>query len=82
MAELADVKFLKELMKNNNLKPLHGLGQNFIVNLDVINKMVNASGINKTSAVLEIGSGIGTLTKGLAKTAKEVVTIEILTILH
>lgn len=64
-------------MKSNNLKPLHGLGQNFIVNLDVITKMVNLSGINKTSAVLEIGSGIGTLTKELAKTAKKVVTVEV-----
>ena len=64
-------------MEENNLKPLHGLGQNFIVNLDIINKIIDSSGITKTSAVLEIGSGIGTLTGELAKVAKKIVTVEV-----
>ena len=71
------MKFLKELMKSNNLKPLRGLGQNFVVNSEIITKMVNESGIKKSSSVLEIGTGIGTLTEELAKIAKKVVTIEI-----
>ena len=77
MAKLTDIKFLKKLLEDSGLRPLHGLGQNFIVNLDVISKMVIASGVNKESSVLEIGSGIGTLTKELAKISKKVVTIEI-----
>ena len=64
-------------MEENNLKLLHGLGQNFIVNLDIINKIIDSSGITKTSAVLEIGSGIGTLTGELAKVAKKIVTVEV-----
>ena len=64
-------------MEENNLKPLHGLGQNFIVNSDIINQMIDSSGITRTSSVLEIGSGIGTLTGELAKVAKKVVTVEV-----
>ena len=77
MVDLTNVKVIKSLMQKYDLNFLHGLGQNFIVNSDVVLKMINESGIHKSAVVLEIGTGIGTLTKELVNAASEVVTIEI-----
>ena len=52
-------------------------GQNFLVDLNVLEKIVSAARITKEDFVLEIGPGIGTLTQYLAKAAREVVAVEI-----
>ena len=48
-----------------NLKPKKSLGQNFLVDDNVINKITNLGNINKTSTILEIGPGSGNLTEKL-----------------
>src|SRR5699024_4666697 len=52
-------------------------GQNFIVNPGVPPKIVDAAGIDRSFGVLEIGPGIGVLTKEIAKRAGKVVAIEV-----
>ena len=74
---LTSRKVVKDIMSKCNLNFLHSLGQNFVVNSDVIKRMVCEGGVHKFASVLEIGSGIGTLTKELASVALEVVTVEI-----
>ena len=54
-----------------------GFGQNFIVNPGLPPKIVDASGVDKRYGVLEIGPGIGVLTRELAKRAAKVVSIEV-----
>ena len=53
------------------LKPIKGLGQNFIIESGVASNMVNALGMEKNDLVVEIGAGLGALTKILVKEAKK-----------
>ncbi|MDI6605318.1 MAG: 16S rRNA (adenine(1518)-N(6)/adenine(1519)-N(6))-dimethyltransferase RsmA [Thermoanaerobacteraceae bacterium] len=53
------------------------LGQNFIMDKNILAKIVDYSGVNLDDNVIEIGAGLGTLTVELAKRVKKVVTFEI-----
>ncbi|WP_418791306.1 16S rRNA (adenine(1518)-N(6)/adenine(1519)-N(6))-dimethyltransferase RsmA [Phosphitispora sp. TUW77] len=53
------------------------LGQNFLIDGNIINKIVDAASLDSEDTVLEIGAGIGALTSALAVKAGKVVTIEI-----
>ena len=48
------------------LKAKKSLGQNFLVDSNIINKIVKIGGINKNKTVMEIGAGSGNLTKAIA----------------
>ena len=52
------------------------LGQNFLINPGILNKIINASDLVKSDVVLEIGSGNGVLTEELRKKANRVIAIE------
>jgi 16S rRNA (adenine1518-N6/adenine1519-N6)-dimethyltransferase len=66
-----------ELMKKFNIKPSKGLGQNFLVDKNILGKIVDAAEIGKDDQVLEIGPGIGTMTRELADRADRVTAVEI-----
>ena len=68
-------KELHQLMAKYRFKPKKSLGQNFIVNQDVIDVLVEEADLKKTDVVLEIGAGTGFLTRELLKHCK-VVAIE------
>ena len=53
------------LLNQYNLKAKKKFGQNFLINSDIINGIIEKSGITKDDVVLEIGPGLGTLTKEL-----------------
>ena len=74
---LTDISTIKRLCGKHGFALSKNFGQNFIVNAGICPKIVDASGIDETYGVLEIGPGIGVLTKELAKCAKKVVSIEI-----
>lgn len=77
MPNLTDISTIKQLCEKHDFSLSKGFGQNFIVNAGICPKIVSAAGINEEWGVLEIGPGIGVLTKELAKCAKKVVAIEI-----
>lgn len=52
-------------------------GQNFLIDSNVLQKIVDCAGVNAWDCVLEIGPGIGTMTQYLAKSAREVIAVEI-----
>ena len=52
-------------------------GQNFLIDVHVLDKIIDAAGITKDDFALEIGPGIGTMTQYLCEHAKEVVAVEI-----
>lgn len=52
-------------------------GQNFLIDENVVNKIVREAGVTKNDFVLEIGPGIGTMTQILCENAREVVAVEI-----
>ncbi|MDN6206383.1 MAG: 16S rRNA (adenine(1518)-N(6)/adenine(1519)-N(6))-dimethyltransferase, partial [Staphylococcus simulans] len=53
------------------------LGQNFLIDVNIIHKIIEASNIDETTGVIEVGPGMGSLTEQLAKHAKKVVAFEI-----
>ena len=65
------------IMKKYNIKANKSLGQNFLINEDVVNSIVNCSNITKDDLVIEIGPGLGTLTKFLLEKAGKVICIEL-----
>ena len=74
---LTDLATVKDLCARHGFQLSKGFGQNFIVNPGVCPKMVEAAGIDRDWGALEIGPGIGVLTKELALRAGKVVSIEV-----
>ena len=68
---------VKNLLYAHGLTLRKSLGQNFLIDLNVPKKIVKLSGINADSCVLEVGPGIGALTKELCQAAKSVIAIEL-----
>src|SRR3989344_5972122 len=56
--------------------PKKSLGQNFLVNPHILDKIISAAEISKDDVILEVGPGTGNLTKKLAEKAKKVIAIE------
>jgi 16S rRNA (adenine1518-N6/adenine1519-N6)-dimethyltransferase len=52
-------------------------GQNFLVDDNIVRKIIAAAGLSSTDVVVEIGTGAGTLTRALAQEARLVITVEI-----
>ena len=75
MPELTDLSYVRALCEKYDFALSKGFGQNFIVNPGLPPKIVDASGVDKRYGVLEIGPGIGVLTRELAKRAAKVVSI-------
>lgn len=73
---LADINTVRSLLAKNGFTFKKSLGQNFLINPDVCPAMANAACDSETG-VIEIGPGIGVLTRELAKTAKKVIAIEL-----
>lgn len=65
------------IMKKYNIKANKNLGQNFLINQEVVEKIVDCSQISKEDLVIEIGPGLGTLTKYLLEKARKVICIEL-----
>jgi len=65
------------LLKRYGLRPHKGLGQNFLQDPIALEKIVAAAEIRPTDTVLEIGPGLGSLTRYLAASAREVVAVEL-----
>lgn len=66
-----------DILKQNNFNFNKKFGQNFIYDKNLLNAIIEQSGINSEDEVLEIGPGAGTLTKVIAQKAKKVVSYEI-----
>ncbi len=67
----------KEILRKYGFSFKKSLGQNFIIDSNILQKMIHAAKIDQTSGVIEIGPGIGSLTEQLALAANKVVAFEI-----
>lgn len=67
----------KFIMKKYNIRANKSLGQNFLISEQVVNEIVESSKIDKEDLVIEIGPGLGTLTKYLLEKAGKVIGIEL-----
>lgn len=74
--DLTSRQIVKSLLQKHDIRPSKRLGQNFLIDKQVLQKILKAAGLEKNDIVLEIGPGIGTLTKELAKRTKQVIAVE------
>ena len=65
------------ILKKYNIRANKSLGQNFLINQNVIDEIVNGAEIDKDDLIIEIGPGLGTLTKQLLEKAGKVICIEL-----
>jgi len=73
---LASKRGIQNLLKKYQVRPSKRLGQNFLIDKEVIKKLIRAANLKPKDIILEIGPGIGTLTIELAKKVKKVIAIE------
>lgn len=74
MSVLKDTKFI---MDKYHITANKNLGQNFLVNDDAVTGIVDAANVSKDDLIIEIGPGLGTLTKELLDIAGKVICIEL-----
>ena len=67
----------REIMERHGIKVKKSLGQNFLIEPNILTKMLDVADVNKETNVIEIGPGIGALTQRLARAAKKVLAFEI-----
>lgn len=65
------------ILRTYHLRAKHSLGQNFLIDLNVLREIMDAADLTKDDDVIEIGPGIGGLTEQLAQRAHRVVAFEL-----
>lgn len=75
--KLTNPSELKSIIERHGFSFTKSLGQNFLIDENILNKIIQGSGIDKSWGALEIGPGAGTLTRELAANAGKAVAIEI-----
>lgn len=65
------------LLRSHGLSPNKRLGQNFLVDESALARIVEAADVSPESSVLEVGPGLGSLTRHLARAARRVVAVEL-----
>lgn len=67
----------KSLLRRIGKRPSKGLGQHFLVNTGVLNKILAASQLDAQDTVIEVGPGLGILTQELARRVARVIAVEL-----
>ncbi|PYZ95444.1 16S rRNA (adenine(1518)-N(6)/adenine(1519)-N(6))-dimethyltransferase [Alteribacter lacisalsi] len=75
--DIATPKRTKEILEKHGFSFKKSLGQNFLIDTNILRKIADAGDITKETSAIEIGPGIGALTEQLAKQAKSVTALEI-----
>lgn len=75
--KLTDIGTIKNLFEKHGFSFTKSLGQNFLINPSVCPKIAEMGGAEKEVGAIEIGTGIGVLTRELAERCKKVVAVEI-----
>jgi 16S rRNA (adenine1518-N6/adenine1519-N6)-dimethyltransferase len=74
--ELNSANNVKGILEKFDAKPKKNLGQNFLIDKNILQKIINSSDIKPDDIILEVGPGVGTLTQELTKIAKRVIAVE------
>ena len=77
MDRLSSHRATKEVVNKHNFKFSKSLGQNFLIDDNVIDRILEGARLSETDRIIEVGPGIGTLTREMGKVAENVVAIEI-----
>lgn len=75
--DLYKISVINEICEKFGFSFSKGFGQNFLTDRNILEKIVETSGVDENTCVIEIGVGFGVLTKFLLDKAKKVISIEI-----
>lgn len=74
---IASPQVTNHILHRFKLRADKKLGQNFLIDEDIVRRIVRAAELTPADKVLEVGPGIGTLTQGLAESGADVVAVEL-----
>ena len=74
---IASPQVTQHILNRFKLRADKKLGQNFLIDENVVRQIVEAAELSEADTVLEVGPGIGTLTQGMAESKAKVVTVEL-----
>ncbi len=74
--KITDPQQLRNYLKARNLKPKDYLGQNFLIDENVLNEIITIADLKPTDLVLEVGPGLGVLTNELVERTGKVIAVE------
>jgi 16S rRNA (adenine1518-N6/adenine1519-N6)-dimethyltransferase len=69
--------FYRQLLRQFDVKPKKSLGQHFLIDETVLERILSAAEISPGDIVVEVGPGLGILTEGLAKQGAQVIAVEL-----
>lgn len=67
---------IKSILKQHDMKPKKSLGQNFLIDKNIVKKIIETADLQKQDTILEVGAGLGILTEDLLKNTDKVIGIE------
>jgi 16S rRNA (adenine1518-N6/adenine1519-N6)-dimethyltransferase len=71
------LSYLRDLFEQHGIRPKNKLGQNFLIDLNLLDLIVRTAELSREDVALEVGSGTGSLTARLAEAAGAVLSVEI-----
>jgi 16S rRNA (adenine1518-N6/adenine1519-N6)-dimethyltransferase len=74
---LKDMSSIKKELAEYGLIPKKGWGQHFLIDRNILNKVIRTARVGKDDVILEVGPGLGEMTLALAQQVKRVIAIEI-----
>lgn len=77
MSQRHTLSYLAHRLESVGIKPKTRFGQNFLIDINLVELIAKSAQLSKRDVVLEVGTGLGSLTKFLAESAGQVVTVEI-----
>jgi 16S rRNA (adenine1518-N6/adenine1519-N6)-dimethyltransferase len=77
MSVLSSVKGVQEIMQRHDLHARKGLGQNFLIDQNILTRIADSAEIGKEQYIVEIGPGLGSLSRELAVRGKGLLCIDI-----
>jgi len=75
--DLTNHSTIISLLQKYNLFAKKSFSQNFLINRDILNKIIETGNISKNDLIIEVGPGLGVLTQELSEKAEKVITIEL-----
>lgn len=77
MTDLAAPSAVRKLMEKHGFHCRKSMGQNFLVDSNIVNKIIDSAMLDRDDTVVEIGAGLGVITRAAAMRAKSVVSLEL-----
>lgn len=77
MSERQTLSYLSRTLEQAGLQPKTKYGQNFLIDLNLLDILIKGADLSSRDVVLEIGTGMGSLTKTMALKAGHIITVEV-----